>query len=301
MATDLAELNRQFSIPNAVRFEGGNGGLTRAVVTTALAEAELYLHGGHVTRYRPAGQGDVLWVSAQSVFQADKAIRGGVPICFPWFGARAGQPQSPMHGFARLKEWRVERVHEPGDGAVEIILELDADDQTLAVWPYQFAVRYHVRIGRVLELVLRVRNDGLEPFTFEEALHTYLAVGDVGRVEVIGLEGATYVDKTDAMRHRAQGNDPVTIAGEVDRVYTKTRTTCILHDPASGRRINVAKEGSNSTVVWNPGAAKAKAMTDFGDGEWPGMICIETANVGDERVTVPPGETHEMRAAIGVA
>jgi glucose-6-phosphate 1-epimerase len=300
MPEALSDLQR-LNIPGVVRFEEGNGGLTRAIVTTPLAEAEVYLHGAHVTRYQPAGQAAVLWLSREGLFQPDKAIRGGVPICFPWFGPRADHPESPMHGFARLMEWRVETVGQPGDGSVEIIFELDADENTMRVWPHRFAARYHVRIGRVLELVLRVRNDdGAEPFRFEEALHTYLAVGDVRQVRVFGLEGTSYIDKTDGMKHKGQGNDPVTIGAETDRVYAHARGTCIVDDPVLNRHLNAAKEGSNSTVVWNPWIAKAKAMADFGDDEWPGMLCVETANIGDQRVTVAPGETHEMRAAIGV-
>src|SRR6266446_1997765 len=131
MAT-LAELQKRFAIANVVRFEEGSGGLTRAFVTTPLARAEIHLHGSHVTTYQPVGQNPVLWMSGKSQFQSDKAIRGGIPICFPWFGARAGNASSPAHGFARVKQWEVESVTSPGDGSVELILTLNADEQTLA-------------------------------------------------------------------------------------------------------------------------------------------------------------------------
>jgi D-hexose-6-phosphate mutarotase len=205
-----------------------------------------------------------------------------------------------MHGFARLREWRVESVVQPGDGTVELIFELDADEGTRGLWPHTFAARYHVRVGRVLELVLRVRNDGAQPFTFEEALHSYVAVGDARQIQILGLEGTTYIDKVDGMTHKAQGDAPVTLERETDRVYTKTRATCVIDDPVLGRRINIAKEGSDSTVIWNPWIEKSKAMADFGEGDWPGMVCVEVCNVGDQRVTVEAGETHEMRAAVGV-
>jgi glucose-6-phosphate 1-epimerase len=300
MAASLSELKQRFDLPGVVRFEAGEGEMTRAVVTTAEAEAEVYLHGAHVTRYRPARERDVLWLSPRSVYRADKAIRGGVPICFPWFAARTGDPSAPMHGFARTSEWRVDSVGQPGDGSVEIIFELRVDEQTRRVWPWSFAARYHVRVGRVLELVLRVMNGGSEVLAFEEALHSYLAVGDVRQVRVQGLEGTTYIDKTDANKHKPQGNEAVTIGGETDRIYTNTRATCALEDPVLGRRINVAKEGSNSTVIWNPWVERAKAMADVGEDAWTAFVCIETCNVGDQRVTVQPGDTHEMRAAIGV-
>jgi glucose-6-phosphate 1-epimerase len=300
MAASLRELKRRFDVPGVVCFEAGEGQMTRAVVTTPLGGAEVYLHGAHVTRYRPAGEPDVLWLSPRSVYRADKAIRGGVPICFPWFAAREGDPSAPMHGFARTSEWRVDSVAQPADGSVEMIFELRADEQTRRAWPWSFAARYHVRVGRVLELVLRVMNGGTDAFEFEEALHSYLAVVDVRRVRIAGLEGTTYIDKTDANKHKPQGDQAVTFNGETDRIYTSTRSMCVLEDPALGRRINVAKEGSDSTVIWNPWTERAKAMADVGEDAWPGFVCIETCNVGDQRVTVQPGETHEMRAAIGV-
>lgn len=240
----------------------------------------------------------MLWMSAQSLFQADKAIRGGVPICFPWFGPRAGEPTSPMHGFARIKEWNVESVAQAPDGAVEIDFELTADEQTRNLWPHEFVARYRVRIGSTLELMLSVENRGAEAFGFEEAMHSYLAVGDARQITVTGLEGTAYIDKTDALKEKPQGNGPVTISAETDRVYLNTRATCVLNDPAMGRRIEIAKQGSDTTVVWNPWVAKAKAMADFGNDEWTGMVCIETCNTGDQRVTLPPGGKHSMQAII---
>lgn len=298
MASTLDDL-QCFSIPNALRFEPGSNGLPKATITTPAAQAEIYLHGAHVTRFHPAGQHPVLWMSAKSLFQPDKPIRGGVPLIFPWFGPRAGDPASPAHGFARVKEWDVEATRQHDNGDIELLLTLRPDAQTRATWPHEFTLHYVVRVGRTLDLALRVRNDGPAPFDFEEALHTYLTVTDVRQSRVTGLEGATYVDKTDAMKRKPQGPDPITITAETDRVYEHTTSTCVLHDPVLHRHIEVAKSGSRATVVWNPWVAKSKAMPDFGDDEWPTMICIETCNVGEDRAMVKPGETHEMRAVIG--
>ena len=295
----LQSLQERFGIPETVRFESGKGGLTRVSVTTPLATAEMYPHGAHVTHFQPAGQEPMLWVSSRSLYQPDKAIRGGVPICFPWFGPRAGEPSSPMHGFARVTEWNVESVTQSGGGEVELVFGLSNNEQTKKLWPHDFTVKYRVEVGVNLQLTLEVRNDGPEAFDFEEALHSYFAVGDVRKVAVTGLEGTTYIDKTDGLKQKPQGSEPVTITAEMDRVYLNTQSPCLLDDPATKRRIRIAKEGSHSTVVWNPWVAKAKAMTDFGDDEWAGMICIETCNVGEQRITLQPGDTHRMRAIIG--
>jgi D-hexose-6-phosphate mutarotase len=147
-------------------------------------------------------------------------------------------------------------------------------------------------------MALEVHNTGSSPLVFEEALHTYFAVGDIRRVSIEGLEATDYLDKVGGITKRSQGPNPVTFTGETDRVYLNTRATCVAHDPAGGRNISAAKDGSNATVVWNPWTAKAKAMPDFGDDEWPGMLCIETANVADVAVTVQPGQAHTMTAVV---
>ncbi len=300
MASNLSELQQRFSIPNLVNINAGKGGLTRISVTTPLATAEVYLHGAHVTHFQPAGQKPLLWVSAESLFQTDKAIRGGVPICFPWFGPKAGDPSAPAHGFARTREWQIESVTSQPDGSVELTLSLAADAQTLQRWPFDFKAIYLIHIGKKLELALLVHNSGTAAFQIEEALHSYFAVEDVQKVSVTGLEGTTYLDKVDGQKQKPQGNDPIAITAETDRVYLKTQSTCRLNDPAQSRQIIVEKSGSQSTVVWNPWIAKSKAMADFGDDEWKQMLCIETCNLGDDRITIQPGASHEMSALISI-
>lgn len=298
MEQTTSELQARFGMAGVARFEAGAGGLTRLVLNSAQGEAEIYLHGAHVTRYRPAGQAEALFMSGQSWFEADKPIRGGVPICFPWFGPRAGHPQSPAHGFARLRDWGVEAVRQFKDGSVAATLKLASDDATRAIWPHDFEARYTVTVGSVLEMALEVRNTSPQAFTFEEALHTYFAVGDVKKVSVEGLEGTEYLDKVDQARRKVQGKEPITIVGETDRLYLNTRATCMIHDPAGARRFIVAKHGSEATVVWNPWIAKAKAMPDFGEDEWPGMICLEALNAADNAVTLEAGRAHVMRAIV---
>jgi len=294
------DLQHRFGIPEAARFETGPGGLVRLRIATPVAEAEVYLHGGHVTHYQPRGSGPVLFTSAQSRFDAKAAIRGGVPVIFPWFGPRADDPSAPMHGFARTAEWDVGSVARQADGGVLVVLRLDASDATRSAWPHPFVLRHRITVGAALDLALVVDNPSAEPLVFEEALHTYLAVGDVREVSVTGLGGTTYIDKTDGMRRKPQGGEPLRLTAETDRVYLGTRAACVVDDPAGGRRLVVDKAGSGTTVVWNPWAAKARAMADLGDEEWLRMLCIETANAADDRVTLAPGARHEMRATIRV-
>lgn len=294
--SSLEQLNSRFVANGAVRFEAGAGGLTRAVVRAAGGEAHVYLHGAHVTHFQPANQRPVLFVSERSMFAADKPIRGGVPICFPWFGAGG----TPMHGFARLMDWTVESAQANADGSVSLTLALHSSDKTHALWPHDFIARFTARIGRELEMTLAVTNSSSAPFRFEEALHSYFAVADVRNIAIRGLEGATYLDKTDNLKPKHLGKEPLRFAGETDSMLLNTTASCTIDDPGNHRRIRIAKDGSNATVVWNPWIDKARVMADFGDEEWPRMVCVETCNVGDNAVTLDAGKTHTMRATLSV-
>lgn len=297
----IERFNREFGIAGVAKFEAGPGGLTRVAITTPQAEAHVYLHGAHVTHFQPRGERPVLWMSGSSLFEDGKPIRGGVPICFPWFGPRAGDPASPAHGFVRLHDWEVRSLRSRPDGQVELVLALDGSPRTREIWPGAFEISHTVTVGRQLKMALHVVNRGPSPMTFEEALHTYFTVGDVRKAEVTGLGGVTYIDKVDAMARKTQGAEPITIRGETDRVYVETESATVVSDPVMGRRIGIEKSGSRSTVVWNPWVEKARKMADFGDEEWPGVVCVETANVGESSITLPPGGSHTMTAAIGVA
>lgn len=291
---------RRLEIPEHATFESGENDLPRLAIRTSLAEAHIYLHGAHVTHFQPRGAAPVLFMSARSHFAPDKPIRGGVPLIFPWFGPRAGQAHAPAHGFARTTEWQVESLAIDSDETVTAVFQLEASEPTRAAWPHDFRLRFRVAVGRALTMTLETENTGPAPFTFENALHTYFAVSDVRETSTTGLEGADYVDKVDNFQRKKQGAEPIRITQETDRVYMNTRTTCAFEDPGLKRRVIVEKSGSQTTVVWNPWIAKAAAMPDFGDDEWPRMLCIETANTGANAVTLAPGAEHTMRALISV-
>ncbi len=286
------------TLPLGVSVGPGNGGLGRVQVKTPRVQGEIYLHGAHVTAWQPEGQVPVLWVSRESQFKSSAPIRGGVPICFPWFGAHATDASAPAHGFARLRQWRLTDAAADGD-RVELRFGWRDDDETRrSSWPHAFAAEYRVSFGERLSLSLDVANTGAAPFEFEAALHTYFAVSDIRQVTVTGLSGTEFLDKVQGFARQRQGDAPIAFAGETDRIYLDTEAACTIHDAALRRRITVAKHGSLSTIVWNPWIAKARAMPDFGDDEWPGMLCVETANVRDRAVRLEPGSHHTMAAHV---
>ena len=295
----LDSLNERFAIPGVLEFEAGSGGLIRAAVEGRLAEGHVYLHGAHVTHYQGADQRPLLFLSERSQFASGKAIRGGVPVIFPWFGARAGHREAPDHGFARTREWAVESVEPATDGSVAVTLALEADDATRSTWPHEFKVRHRVVFGEQLEMTLEVENRSGQPLEFEEALHTYLLVGDVGQASIAGLGGVVYIDKTDGMKRKTLAAGPLQLNGATDRVFLGTPAPCTVTDPVFSRRIVVEKTGSATTVVWNPWGEKASAMADLGDDQWRSMLCVEAANSADNAVHLGAGERHAMRVVIG--
>jgi glucose-6-phosphate 1-epimerase len=290
----------QFDIPNALRFEDAPGGLVRAAISTPEVEAELYLHGAHLTRWTPRGKRPVLFLSTKSLYTPGKAIRGGVPIIFPWFGDRSDGKPGPAHGFARTSEWSVEETKLLNNGRVQITLQLGPNETARGLGYDSFLVRSRITIGSSLEMELETRNEASEPFTYEEAMHSYFAVGDVHQASVSGLEGTTFIDKTDAFKRKVLGNQPLQIAKETDEVHLNTQATCVIHDPVWQRRIIIEKSGSDSTVVWNPWIDKTKGMSDMDPDGWQGMLCIETSNAADNAVHLPPGASHKMTASIRV-
>lgn len=295
----IETLDRRFGIPGTASIVEGNGGLAKVVVATPATAGEIYLHGAHVTSWQPRGAEPVLFVSSESLWKDGRAIRGGVPICFPWFGGKADDPKAPAHGFVRTKAWELESIVHAGE-TVAVCMFTQSDEETKKLWPADFRATLRATFGVELRLELDVRNTGAGAFRFEDALHTYFHVGDINQVRVQGLEAVEYLDKTDANRQKKQ-TGAIAIDSETDRVYLNTTASVGLSDPAQKRRIIVGKINSHTTVVWNPWIAKARALADFGDAEWKQMICIETCNVGDFAVELAPGQVHRMQSTVQLA
>ena len=284
------------ALPPSVRLKGGRGGLPVLLVDGPAARAQIYLHGATVASWTPAGRAPVLWVSSASRFTREAAIRGGVPICFPWFGAQAGHPQSPSHGFARLSDWSLLEAVDDGQDVTVRLRLTDQDATGASAWPHRFEAVYTVVVGSRLSLALQVTNRGDEVLTFEEALHTYLDVGDIRATEVTGLEGSRFYDCLAGPEPVPGEVDPVRFACATDRIYLPTTASTAVRDGQAGRSVLISKEGSDSTVVWNPWVEGAAAMKDFGDDEWKHMVCVEVCNIRDAAVRLAPGSSHTMVA-----
>jgi glucose-6-phosphate 1-epimerase len=296
---DLDRLNHSFAIPGVAQLVSGTNGLPKVRVTTAAASGEVYLHGAHLTSWVPAGGDEVIFLSDRAQFQAGKAIRGGVPVCFPWFNAKSDNPKAPSHGFVRTKSWELESMLHEGN-AVAVTLSTCSDEATRAWWPHDFRAQLRATIGTRLKLELTVTNSGETPFTFEEALHTYYRVGQIRQVQLIGLDGVTYQDNADSNHERLQQGKKV-FTGRTDHAYLASRSELELIDPSLRRRISIGKENSLNSVVWNPWEEVARGMADLGDDEWQQFLCVEAANIRAAAVTLQPEEQHTMTANIRVA
>jgi glucose-6-phosphate 1-epimerase len=275
-------------------------GLPAVRVASKTASGLVYVQGAHLAAWQPAGQEPVLWMSENAVYTAGKALRGGVPICFPWFGPHGEKPELPAHGFARTRAFEYRGARHDATGRTELEFTLDSDEQTLASFPYAFTARLRVAFGSSLGLEFSVTNRDTQPFSFEAALHSYFDVTDVTRASVRGLEGARYVDKVREQSVFTEGPREVRFVAETDRVYESTGT-CQIDDRAKKRTIVVEKENSGATVVWNPWREKAAQMSDLGAAAWLGMLCVESANVGKSRVTLAAGESHCLRLKLSVS
>ena len=267
-------------------------------VETPSGSGVVYFNGAHVAEWTPAGQRPVLWMSESSMFEAGKAIRGGVPIVWPWFATGVNGDQTPAHGIARLCEWHLRHAKVTSRGATLTLgLEGSAIPPGFAPdMPRDFDLEMRVSMGKVLILQLVLTN-GQHELSIEEGLHTYFAVGDIHKVRVEGLDGAAYTDKVANSTATQQGD--VRFTGETDRVYESRSATRIV-DEEWNRTILVDKVSSAQTVVWNPWIAKAAAMPDFGDDEWTQMVCVEAVNTRDQSITVPPMRRHLLSQTVEV-
>ena len=268
-------------------------------MNTPAATAEIYLHGAQLTSWRPAGGEEVIFLSGQSQFEPGRAIRGGIPVCFPWFRNKADDPKAPSHGFVRTKAWQLDSVTRDGD-AVTISLSTASDEATRAWWPHDFLLVHRVTVGAELVQELTVSNTGTTPLRFEEALHTYYRVGGAASVRIQGLDGVAYLDNTDGNREKRQEGD-IVFTAPTDRAYVDTTHAVEILDPILRRRIRLEKENSRTTVVWNPWVEGAHALPDMADDEWRAMACVEASNIRAFAVDLAPGEQHTMKTSIRVA
>ena len=291
---DIAILNQRFGAPGRIAFRSGEAGLPLVSLVNRYGACEVSLYGGHVLGYRPVGFGPVLFVSKSSLYEPGKPIRGGIPICWPWFGPNP-KKSLPLHGFARILQWDLLATEYTSD-VTELRLSLSDSELTRRFWPFAFELNLRVWLDQRLNLELTTVNRDSKPFTMTQAFHPYLCVRNIMDAAVYGLDQAPFTDRLTGLSGKQEG--PLTIRAETDRLYTPGSSECVLHDTGLGRALAVIFSGTKHLVAWNPWIDKARAMADFGDDEYTRMLCLEPANTADGAVTLAQGEQHTLSLSL---
>jgi glucose-6-phosphate 1-epimerase len=258
------------------------------------ATAGVALFGGHVVSFQPKGHDDLIWMSNSAIFDGKTALRGGIPVCWPWFGRIA----APAHGFARSSEWTL-LEHRENDNGVIVSLGLPCTESSLAVWPHQFHAVLNVEVSDKLKVTLDVTNTDTSPWSFSGALHSYLNVGDVRDTETRGM-GAEYIDSLQS-NQRCQGGDVLTLTDTIDRVYTKPQAQIEVSDQVKLRTLSIENHGHNSAVLWNPWAAGAQGMVDMDNDGYLTMLCVESTLHADSLEnghTLEPQQSYQLATTI---
>jgi glucose-6-phosphate 1-epimerase len=264
----------------------GSAGLSGWKIATPHCRALVSAQGAQVLEFQAVGKKPLLWLSEAAAYQPGRAIRGGIPLCFPWFGP-APDAAGPAHGFARLLDWQLAEADARPE-ALHLLFRLGASAATQALWPHEFEATLAMTLGRVLQLQLAVANTGSDAFSFTFAFHSYFPVSDIRRAQVDGLDGTPWLDQLDPQRTQHIQQGPVTFAGETDRIHLHTAGEYCLVD-AAGQAIRVSAPSCRSAVIWNPGPEKAARLADMAPDAWQRMACVECGNVDSDTVTLPAG------------
>lgn len=289
------------NLPDCVTLEEQPSGYPVYVIRHPRLTAKVAVNGAHVMEWQPTSQAHpVLYLSPDAVLENGKAIRGGIPICWPWFGGHPSDATKPMHGIARILPWELQRV-DAKDSHVAMLFQLKSTEESRAQWPYDFSCHLGISLGDKLEVSLMTHNTGSEAFVITEALHTYLSVGDISQTVVRGLAGAKYVDTVGGQHTLCDGQEAdITFDREVDRQYISTGGV-VIEDPAWGRKLIVDKLGSGTTVIWNPWIEKSKRLADLPDEAFHGFLCAEAANASESAVRISAGAQHVIVTTVTVA
>lgn len=294
---DLNTLNKNYGATGRIAFRKGPGGYPLMSLAENRGACEVALYGGQVLSYRPLGHAPVLWMAKNALLTPrGRAIRGGIPVCWPWFGPHPDKADLPLHGFARLRRWRLVRT-EYDSQRTSACLRLHDDETTHAMWPYAFRLELNIVVENGLHLELTTTNRDKSPLTLSQALHSYFLIRDIRKIEIRGLEGVKYIDTTAAANHGKQ-QGAIRVKDEVDRIYQRTKGECTLVDNGIGRNVTIKKRGSQSTVVWNPWIEKSKRMPDLGNEDFNHFVCIETTNADDDAVVIEPGAQHMLGVSL---
>lgn len=293
------ELSR-YEIDGELQFIEIEHGFVYAEINNARAHATVSTYSGQLLSYRPKDrQEDLLFVSDKAYYEAGKAIKGGIPVCWPWFGPDPENRGRPAHGFVRNRQWQVSGSESLADGSTKIILSITDSEATRALWPHPFQLDIEITVGDTLRVELVTHNTGNDSITISQALHSYFRVGDITSVSVLGLDGINYIDKANDSARKTQAG-PLTISSEVDRIYTDTSGDLSIDDASLERKISIASSGCSTAVVWNPWVNIAASMADLGDDDYLQMLCVETANAGPETVTITAGDCYRLSAEYSI-
>lgn len=292
----IEQLNADYGLAGQLKFVEGKGGFPLIEVDGPKAKASISVYGGQVLSFQPTNEPeDLMFLSEKAYYQEGKAIKGGIPVCWPWFGPDPEGLGRPSHGFVRNRLWTVLATETTPDGEVKVTLGVAATAETREIWPEEFEMAIAISVGDSLSVELITRNKGDRAFSITQALHTYFKVGDIQQVKVIGLEELEYIDKPDGGAKKNQ-KGAVTFDAEVDRIYTNVGSELVIDDAALGRKILISSSGSKTAIVWNPWVEISGNMADLEDDDYKRLVCVETANAADDVVEVSPNSEYRLVA-----
>lgn len=297
------QLNQQFGIKDQLQFSLTNNGFVMIDITNQYAKARISTYAGQIVSYQPNdAEEDLFFLSEKVQYQEGRSIRGGVPICWPWFGDDNSEGlERPHHGFVRNQHWQVRTTETLEDGRTSITLATADNDMTRKLWHYEFNLELQFIIGSELELTLKTKNTGKEFFTITEALHTYFKVSDVSNVLIKGLDGKPYLDKLDSFAVKRQTDD-IVVTDEIDRIYQKSPKKISLTDSGFDRTITISSYGSESTIIWNPWTTSSGNKDDLNKDSYRNFVCVETANVYTDSLTIiPAGREHIVTTVFSIS
>ncbi len=293
------ELEDKFSIEGELGFAELEENMMFITVSNKFADADICMYGAQVTSFQPHKTMGILWMSPESNFVEGVPVRGGIPVCFPWFGPHKTDPSKPQHGFGRLMYWNlIETASLPSDETF-VKLQLCSNTETKKFWEHDFCAELSVIVGKTLKVTLKVTNTSSIPFEYTCALHSYYNISSVEEISIEGLQGTKYFDQLEPGEF-VQEPENLEIHNAETRHYLNTESDCIINDPVFNRRIRVAKSGSKVTTVWNPWEEACMKTTDLADDAYHSFVCIEAVNAFDDLIKLLPGESHETSAFIGI-
>ena len=296
---NIEQLNADYGIANRVKFIEGKGGFPVMEISNDYARSTISVYGGQVLSFQPVNQTEMMFLSSQAYYQQGKAIKGGAPVCWPWFGPDPEARRS-SHGFVRNRLWKMTEVVSTQDGATKVTMGLTDTADTREIWDYAFDLAIVITVGSSLTIELVTRNTGKESFSITQALHSYFNVGDINKVRVLGLADKSYIDKVDEGKEKTQ-TGAVSFSEECDRIYLDVPSELVIEDADLDRKIKITATNSNTAIVWNPWAEISANMADLGEQDYQKFVCVETANAANEVIEVAAGSEYKMTASYSLA